>query len=151
MKITPDAVKMKRWREERSWSQEHLAEAAGISPRTIQRIENGAGASRESVMALAAAFNIDVADMKKALNMVNNDEEKEQAYANRVMGFYIIAACLTFILIFPLLSALKDPSNWGAFAFMCCTWSLIIGYLGWQTFDFESAWKDRIISRQRKH
>jgi transcriptional regulator with XRE-family HTH domain len=60
MQITPDAVKIRRWREERSWSQEHLADAAGISLRTIQRIENGDGTSRESVMALAAAFNVDV-------------------------------------------------------------------------------------------
>ncbi|MEP3891640.1 MAG: helix-turn-helix transcriptional regulator [Hellea sp.] len=60
MQINTDAKKIKRWREDRSWSQEHLAEAAGLSLRTVQRIENGDGASRESVMALAAAFDVDV-------------------------------------------------------------------------------------------
>lgn len=60
MQMKPDAGKIKRWREERMWSQEHLADLAGIGLRTVQRIENGEQASRESVMALAAAFNVDV-------------------------------------------------------------------------------------------
>lgn len=60
MQFHPDAAKIRRWREERHWSQEHLADLAGIGTRTVQRIENGDAASYESVMALAAAFNVDV-------------------------------------------------------------------------------------------
>jgi len=60
MQFHPDAAKIKRWREERHWSQDHLADLAGIGSRTVQRIENGEKASYESVMALAAAFNVDV-------------------------------------------------------------------------------------------
>lgn len=60
MQFHPDAAKIKRWREERHWSQDHLAELAGIGVRTLQRIETGGKASYESVMALAAAFNVDV-------------------------------------------------------------------------------------------
>ena len=60
MSFKIDSAKIKRWREERHWSQEHLAELAGIGLRTIQRIENGEPASQESLLALAAAFNIDV-------------------------------------------------------------------------------------------
>ncbi len=60
MKIKVNADKIKAWREERCWSQEHLADIAGISLRTIQRIEKGQLASRESVMSLAAAFDVDV-------------------------------------------------------------------------------------------
>lgn len=60
MSITPDTEKIKRWREERLWSQEHLAEMAGISLRTLQRIENGDSASRESLMALASAYNVEI-------------------------------------------------------------------------------------------
>jgi transcriptional regulator with XRE-family HTH domain len=59
MAFKADAAKIKRWREERQWSQEHLAELAGITARTIQRIESGEKASQDSVMALAAAFNVD--------------------------------------------------------------------------------------------
>ena len=60
MQLTADSPKIKRWREERHWSQEHLADIAGIGVRTVQRIERGDQASRESLMALAAAFNVDV-------------------------------------------------------------------------------------------
>ena len=60
MQRIPNAEKIKRWREERMWSQEHLADLAGIGLRTVQRIENGGNASQDSVMALAAAFNVDV-------------------------------------------------------------------------------------------
>ncbi len=60
MQFTADSAKIKRWREERHWSQEHLADLAGIGLRTVQRIENGETASGESLKALAAAFNVDV-------------------------------------------------------------------------------------------
>jgi len=60
MPFKADADKIKRWREERRWSQEHLAELAGLGLRTVQRIETGEPASHESLMALAAAYNVDV-------------------------------------------------------------------------------------------
>ena len=60
MQYDADAAKIKRWREERHWSQEHLAELAGIGVRTVQRIETGDKASGDSLKALAAAFNVDV-------------------------------------------------------------------------------------------
>lgn len=60
MAFKTDASKIKRWREERQWSQEHLADLAGVGVRTVQRIETGDGASRDTLMALAAAFNVDV-------------------------------------------------------------------------------------------
>ena len=59
MAFKTDAAKIRRWRDERHWSQEHLVELAGIGLRTVQRIENGDPASRESLMALAAAFDVD--------------------------------------------------------------------------------------------
>lgn len=96
MQINTDAKKIKRWREDRSWSQEHLAEAAGLSLRTVQRIENGEGASRDSVMALAAAFNVDVI----SLTVDARSEAKAAAQSKRTkikdalrMGFLINLAC----------------------------------------------------------
>lgn len=60
MPFKTDSAKIRRWREERQWPQEHLAEVSGLSLRTIQRAEAGDQASRETVMALAAAFDVDV-------------------------------------------------------------------------------------------
>ena len=56
MKIDP--LKIKQLREARGWSQEHLAEVAGLSARTVQRIEAEGNASPESRMALAAALGV---------------------------------------------------------------------------------------------
>ena len=60
MQFDTDAAKIRRWREERHWSQEHLADLAGIGLRTVQRIEKGEQTSGETLKALAAAFNVDV-------------------------------------------------------------------------------------------
>lgn len=43
-------------RELRQWSQETLAELAKTTPRTIQRVEAGAGASSNTLRSLASAF-----------------------------------------------------------------------------------------------
>ena len=61
MKI--DAELVKRMREERSWSQEHLATVAGVSLRTIQRLESEGSASLETRMALAGTFGIPAAHL----------------------------------------------------------------------------------------
>jgi transcriptional regulator with XRE-family HTH domain len=45
-------------REERAWSQEHLAALTGLSVRTIQRFETQGKASHESRLALASAFGV---------------------------------------------------------------------------------------------
>lgn len=44
----------------RGWSQEQLAEASGLSVRTIQRIENGQAPGLASAAALARVFDIEV-------------------------------------------------------------------------------------------
>jgi transcriptional regulator with XRE-family HTH domain len=56
-----DGNKVRSERERRAWSQEHLAEVAGLSLRTVQRIENSGAASFETARALAAVLEMDVA------------------------------------------------------------------------------------------
>lgn len=47
-------------REAKSWSQEHLADAAGVSVRTVQRVEADGVGSAETRLALAAALEVPV-------------------------------------------------------------------------------------------
>ena len=61
MKLSAKTIK--HLRAERAWSQEQLAEIADVSLRTIQRVEADGSASRETRMALAAAFDIDIRDL----------------------------------------------------------------------------------------
>lgn len=62
MKVDPSYIRAER--ERRAWSQEHLAEVAGLGLRTIQRIEKTGNASYESARSLAAVFEIDVAELR---------------------------------------------------------------------------------------
>lgn len=102
MQFQTDNTKIKRWREERHWSQEHLADLAGIAVRTVQRIENGERASYESVMALAAAFNVDVAAL--SIDPVEQAKDAQRASASKSlnalrMSFYIHLASYVFGMI----------------------------------------------------
>lgn len=60
------AAKVKTMREERGWSQEHLAAVSDVSVRTIQRIETGRPASFETLKAIAAAIDVDVRELRDA-------------------------------------------------------------------------------------
>lgn len=61
-----DTKLIKALREERAWSQEHLATVAGLSARTVQRLEADGNASLESKMAIAAAFDVEPARLTPA-------------------------------------------------------------------------------------
>ena len=102
MQYRPDAEKIKRWREERLWSQEHLADLAGLGLRTVQRIENGEPASRDSVMALAAAFNVDAAALTvnpRTAVAERREKKAKKSLAALRLGFLINLACWVFGMI----------------------------------------------------
>jgi transcriptional regulator with XRE-family HTH domain len=64
MEVRVDSNLIRSERENRGWSQTHLATVAGLSLRTIQRIEKTGFASFESVTALASVFSVEVAALR---------------------------------------------------------------------------------------
>jgi len=58
--------RIRAFRERRAWTQEHLAEAAQVSARTVQRAEEGT-LSAESLTAIAGAFNVSVSEITDAV------------------------------------------------------------------------------------
>lgn len=54
------ASNIRTLREHRAWTQEHLAQVAGVTPRTVQRVEAGEGAQVETLQSIAAALDVDV-------------------------------------------------------------------------------------------
>jgi transcriptional regulator with XRE-family HTH domain len=58
--------KIRQLREERAWTQEQLAEAADVDPRTIQRVERDHTKSPETLQAIAGAFNVDLDILRTA-------------------------------------------------------------------------------------
>jgi len=61
MKIDGDKVRILR--EQKAWSQEHLASVAGLSVRTIQRVESEGGGLPETRLALSAALGVTAAEL----------------------------------------------------------------------------------------
>jgi transcriptional regulator with XRE-family HTH domain len=89
---------IKRLREEKSWSQEHLAEASGISLRTIQRVETEGNASSETRLALAAALGIDVAQLGASHgNEVGKEPSQPSRLSQAVESFLYHG--LTYLLV----------------------------------------------------
>ncbi len=66
MKISPNTIR--RLRLDRGWPQDQLATASGISLRTIQRVEAEGIASINTVVSLAATFNVNVKDLQEEEN-----------------------------------------------------------------------------------
>ncbi len=85
--MTIDSAMIKKLREERSWSQEHLASVTGLSLRTIQRIESEGSASLESRMAIAAAFGVlPAALIKRALRQSTAETTTVRSFPGKPLG-----------------------------------------------------------------
>ena len=70
------AEKIKKLRMEKAWSQAQLAEVSSLSIRTIQRVELKGKCSHDTLLAIAAAFDIDVKELTDLLNTNINSESK---------------------------------------------------------------------------
>lgn len=55
---------VRKLREAKGWPQQQLADAAGLSLRTVQRIEKAGNASKESVPCLCASLDVDISEVK---------------------------------------------------------------------------------------
>ncbi len=87
---------IKSRREELGFTQQTLSEATGLSLRTIQRFESGNKEPKgHSLNALAKAFNINPADLKRGFQPIENSKEDEQLSIS-----FINLSALGFI-IFP--------------------------------------------------
>jgi uncharacterized glyoxalase superfamily protein PhnB/DNA-binding XRE family transcriptional regulator len=86
-------TKIRRLREKKAWTQDHLAGAAGISLRTVQRAEEGT-MSAETLSALAAAFDVSVEELShdesaypSVTPMIPYDDGTTVDWLVRVFGF----------------------------------------------------------------
>ena len=75
MEMQIDAGLLRQERNKRAWSQEHLADVAGLGLRTIQRIEASGMASNESIAAIATVLEMTVADFVGETPKWNGDFE----------------------------------------------------------------------------
>lgn len=67
---------LNRLREKRKMSQEQLALMAGLSVRTIQRIEHGHKASFESLKSLASVLEVDISTLEQEIDMIDKTSDE---------------------------------------------------------------------------
>ncbi len=102
---------VRKLRLKRGWSQSQLAEMAGVTTRTIQRIERGHRPSLETCKALAAVFEVDLSLLQAEEVQVNDetqlkaDEQAALLYAKRMKEFYefliiYVVLAVVFLLVF---------------------------------------------------
>ncbi len=111
---------VRKLRLQRGWSQDQLATLTGLSVRTIQRIEQGQQPGLESLKALAAVFELDVAqldgseqqerEMRGSDTMgqdavqVSAEERAAMRYVEALKGFYhhvasyVVVICGLFVI-----------------------------------------------------
>ncbi len=58
-----NASQLKQLRQSRNWTQQQLADACGLSMRTIQRVEKDGVASNDTVAAYAAVFELQASEL----------------------------------------------------------------------------------------
>lgn len=105
---------VRKLRLRHGWSQDQLAEFAGVTVRTIQRLERGHKPSLETAKALAAVFEVDCSTFTlEDDDMTRNDDqctdtkdehlEPEEAealeYAQGIKDFYSGVACFLSLAI----------------------------------------------------
>lgn len=102
-------------RQEAGWTQERLAEEAGVGLRTVQRLEAGQDASSETLTLVADALRVSVRDLFESIDdddlgsrveSLEGRVEKQQASRDRVasawwwlyVGVGIVVTMLSFAL-----------------------------------------------------
>lgn len=107
-------MSVQKLRLRQGWSQQQLADASGLSVRTIQRIEAGYPASAESLKSIAAVFQVDFSTLQKetamdtqpdAVPALERQEAEAFAYVRKLRGFYLHA--IKYVVVVLLLAVIN--------------------------------------------
>ncbi|APZ07755.1 helix-turn-helix domain-containing protein [Kosakonia cowanii] len=142
--------KFKSLRLARAWSQEQLAELSGLSVRTVQRIENGDQPSLETLSALAAVFEVSVADLSGSNAPIDDalDQRIAEAKSNVAAEGRFYRSAITAIVVCTLLLVINHftapASVWSLW--VAGGWFSLLVIRGIRTFVFRgliSRWQQK--------
>ena len=139
---------VKKLREQKHWSQEQVAEMAGLSLRTIQRVEAGNPASKETLKSLASVFEIDISKLTERVKMIDKKSEEWQNaplwVSCGLLGFKERKQTLISIVLLLVCGiAFYFNSGWGEpFEFSSISWlALYVLAVGW--FAMAAHWVEK--------
>jgi transcriptional regulator with XRE-family HTH domain len=164
---------IQKLRLQRGWSQEQLAELAGLSVRTVQRIERGQTPSAESLKAIAAVLDVNFGALREVhmtspVNPAANPPvdtpidtprnpgvSAEEAFALRrvrkIKGFYMhvmqYVAIIAFLVVVNLITTPRHFwVQWAA-----VPWALMLALHGLMVFDripfLNADWEKRTVEK----
>ena len=148
---------VRKYRIDRGWSQETLAELSGLSVRTIQRVERGGRASLDSMTALANAFDVSINDLSTETEMYQQNaidprEEQVLEHVRDIKGFYQHAIWYGVTnLILAVANLIWFP---GQFWVLWCLlgWGLGLASHGLAVFEvftlFDADWEKRQVAKR---
>jgi len=145
---------VRKLRLKRGWSQSQLAEMAGVTTRTIQRIEQGQRPSMETCKALASVFEVDLSLLQtedepmQPETELKADEQYALLYAKRMKEFYeflitYIVLAAVFLVVFH-----GEPVVYIVFAGLGV--GLVLqGLIAFEVISFMSPdWEKRLVERK---
>ena len=101
------SLTIRKLRLQRGWTQDQLAEFAGLSVRSVQRIERGARPSLESLKSLAAVLEVDVATLNPGDppmipdTLATEDELEAIEYVKGIREFFMhLFIYAVFVVVF---------------------------------------------------
>jgi len=146
-------------RTEKGWSQLQLAEFAGVSLRTIQRVEKGKTPTIETLKSLAAVFEIDFNELVDVDSFSEIDESKlnqdELGELEHIRGVQRFLRDLgIFLLSIPVVLGFNMLDHFNGEWFL---WALVLwgSYLTWEAFEvfdardfFGKGWEKRMLEKR---
>ena len=153
---------VRKLRIEQGLSQEQLASMAGVSVRTLQRIERGANASSETLKCLAAVLETDFSALRNGQDMTSatdaslpdlpDDEQKAMEYVRDIRSFYTHAIQYAVVIAgLAVVNLFTSPQYlwflWAAFG-----WGVGLAVHGLSVFEvvnlFGDGWEKRQVAKR---
>ncbi len=148
---------IQKLRLQAGWSQEQLAALAGLSTRTIQRVERGQQPSVETLKALGAVFDLDFNTLRETDMTVpaspNHGQQEALAllHVRKVKGFYVhLAQYCIVVAILAVFNLVETPRYFWA-GWVGLGWGSGVAVHGLRVFDkipfLGAAWEKRQVER----
>ena len=153
---------VRKLRINKGLSQEQLASMAGVSTRTLQRIERGANASTETLKCLAAVLETDFIKLRKeqpmtsetapALPELQTDEREAMEYVRDIKAFYTHAIIYGVVIVGLFTLNIVTGSGYFWAIWPALGWGIGLAAHGLSIFEvvnfFGDNWEKRQIERR---
>nr|WP_319484724.1 helix-turn-helix domain-containing protein [uncultured Cohaesibacter sp.] len=146
---------IRKLRLDKGLSQEQLADMAGISTRTLQRIERGAKASPETLKCLAAVLEVDFKQIREEQTMtpvttptveasapsqtilpeLSMEEQEAMEYVRDIKAFYSHALSYAAVMVLLLIINLMTNPGYLWVIWPALGWGIGVAIQGFNTFE----------------